>query len=69
MLIVRPTSSFLSEGAIIPTEEELNVIIHALIEECDRVIKGRGTYYGRMTRKELSGLITNIEEYRKARGA
>lgn len=69
MIIVEASPTFLSKGAIVPTDEELDAMVHALIEERDRVIRGHGTHYGHMTIERVNELINDLEEYRKQRGA
>lgn len=69
MIIIRKGESFLSKGAIVPNEKELKAIRHALIEERDRLLRGRGNYYGPMTIEELRDLIDDLQKYQRERGA
>lgn len=68
MIRIPKTPTFLKEGAIVPTEEELKVIIHALSEEYKRVVDGHGDHYGHMNIRELDVLIHQLQLYQRERG-
>ncbi|MBI2450143.1 MAG: hypothetical protein HYV47_01250 [Candidatus Nealsonbacteria bacterium] len=67
MLIIPSVGSWLKDGAVVPTEEELEAIIHALIEESSRVIRGGGNQYGVISHSQLKELIGKLEQYREYR--
>ena len=70
MVVIPPGGSFVSRGAIVPTEEELNVIIHAIMAGRADIIENGGASYGpTMTTERLGDLISSLEEYRRVRGA
>ena len=68
MKIIPKGSTFCSEGGITLTGEEWNIIIHALIDEMERVVRGRGAQYGSTDIDGLGMLIVRLQEYRKQRG-
>lgn len=61
MVIIPPTPTFLSKGAIVPDKREIEVIIYALLQERDRVVRA-------MSIEELNVLISRLQQYQKQRG-
>jgi len=68
MLIIEKNSTWLGKGAIVPTKKELEVIIHALIEEYDQVVRSGGNRYGLMDHLEMKALIEELQKYKTERG-
>lgn len=70
MVIIKRGSTFLTEGALVPSKEELEVMIHALIEEHDRVVRGGGTQYGPngMHHLKMKAFIGELQRYKTKRG-
>jgi hypothetical protein len=66
--IIPPSGTFLSQGAIILDDNELAAVIHALIEERDRVKNAEGDHYGRMTIQELEELIAQLQAHQEEKG-
>lgn len=68
MMIILRTDSWLRRGAIVPTDDELEAMIHVMVSERDMVTRGDGNQYGRMTIQELDECITKLIQYQKERG-
>lgn len=70
MVVIQPTQGFLRSGAVVLTDEELDIVIHALLTEYDRVAGVKGaTNYGTMTLTEFRYFISELQRYRKEKGA
>lgn len=58
----------LRSRAVVLSQAELEVILHALIEERDRVVRAGGNQYGLMTIEKLSSFIAELQNYKNERG-
>lgn len=63
MIVISPGTNFLNRGAIVPEEQELQTIIHALNNEYDRVVRGGGTQYGKLSIEEMNQLIGQLTQF------
>lgn len=68
MIIIPNGTSFLSKGAIVPSEAELEAMIHALREERDRIVRAGGDCYSKMSLEEVAILIKDLLKYKAQRG-
>lgn len=57
MIIVSEGKTFLSRGAVVFEQKELDVMIKALSEERERVARSGGTRYGLLDMSEMSKMI------------
>lgn len=51
---------------MILNKKELETVVHALIEERDRVVRTKGNQYGHMSVAELNDFITRLQNQRGA---
>lgn len=68
MKVIEPGKTFCASGAVVTTEHEVAAVIHALIEERDRVVRAHGDHYGEMTIRELNVFIDQWRDYQKKNG-
>jgi len=62
-MIVIPPEKLLQRAVLVPEgEEEVKAIIHALIQERDRVIRAGGDHYGKMSIGRMSKMIEVLQE-------
>ncbi len=57
---ILPGGTFVKNGAIVLDPIEHKTIVHALIEERDRVLRTGGDHYGEMTIAEFGKLVAEM---------
>jgi|GEM_PF-2654434 len=69
MIVIPPQGIFLNRGGLVPEEEEVEAVVHALTNEQERVARGGGNRYGKLSFQQLQELIVQLEQFRNYKGS